>query len=531
MRSVLSPIGARVILALLPGLLGWDAVAGDLSGFLRANYGRIEGDRASMSTSDREQVRLYLRDQFLVKSDWTLEYGFDRTHRSPGPPASFQPRYATTLRGVGYVANAVFTPIREDSTAGGRRTDEWRASLSVSDEKYPQASLSYIRKNDLNSKDAFADSWFSSLGYQRSWWNVRAQLQSQNQEIPERGLDTRTLTGRGEASLTRNFGSWVRTAAGYDGNVGRRDEVGRQITNEGHSGVASVGVTPLRWLDWNSSGSIHWGESGRPDAMTQSHDRMIASNFVMSALEPLEVTAGYFQSRSTLGSSESMQETVSGGLFARETVAEVQYVSGQFTAGRQLESSVGPYDFLAATLEVGGEMYRFTTYRLTANAQRNVGGNDTVIPLQSTRQAVIDTEPLRNLRVSGSYSANFAGETGNGIQANTEVLNLGVTAQPRGFGSWSTSYIRSWTNGLGIDRYVTLFGSMRNARGVGVSFAYTRRTSPRPVGTRTGLSDSFQSRIEFELRDRLILSLARDESMVRKPGGQVQWQGNLRWSF
>ncbi len=507
------------------------AGAAGLTGYVQASYGRLTASGRPRLDSEREQARFYLRDRLLVKSDWTLEYGFDRSREIPGAKPSFRPRYATSLRGSGYMTNFSFTPVRDDPATGGVRSDEWRGSLSVSGERYPQIAVNYFRKDDKLSKGSFTDSWLSSIGLQRTGLNMRGQVQGQRQKSPERNIDTRSLTGRGSVGLTRDFGAWARTAAGYDGAFGRRETTGPESTNQDHTGTASLGITPVRWLDWSSNGSLRWGESGRAHAMSQSHDQLLSTTLTMSALDPVEFSTGYFRSRSEIGSSETLQESVTAGVFGRRSIGELQYLSGQFTGGRQLASTVGRYDFVTGRLEAGGQLYRSTTYRLAATAQRNAGGEGSVFPLQATRQAVIDTEPFRSFRISTSYSASYAGRMGGGIRSNVEVVSFGLSAQPRSFGSWSGTYMRSWTKGQGLDRLFTLFASMRGTRGVGLSLGYTRRSSPIPLTRSTRTNDSLQGRVEVELRNELILSLSRDESLVRRPGGQVQWQGNLRWSF
>jgi hypothetical protein len=529
---IVRALALRLVLAVAAGALTAVIAAGtDLRGYVQANYTHSVIEPGGESERDVEQIRLYLRDHLFVKNEWTLEYGFDRAGQRGGLSIE-RPRYATTLRGEGYQANLSFVPLRTPAAGGGTRSDEWRSSLSILGTRWPQLSLTYFRRNDRQNEDSFSESWLGSAGVQREWMSARANLQGQRQSAATRNLRTRAILAQGDLSLTPDLGSRVRTAAGYGISVGKREGTLPRTTTIDQTGSANVGVDLLEWASWDAGASGRWGEMEQPNSGSQTRELVLSSGLSLKPVSPLEISGSYFRNRFQSLGTTTLQESISGGALLRVESGEAIYATGQATRGRQLASSVGPYDFLSGILESGGRIYRMTRFRLTATGQRNNGSEGQVVPLQLSRQGQIEIEPYSNLQASATYTATYGGPVSGLLGTTVETAGGNLTTHPRGLGSWSISYTRNWTNGVGTDRYLTVYGSTRNDRGLGLSAAYTWRELPTPIGANRKLvADSLQGRAELEMRNGLTLGISREETDLGRVGGKVDWQATARWSF
>lgn len=508
------------------------ASAADLSGYLQAGYLRSEESAAGSRERDSEQLRLYLRDRLMVKSEWLLEYGLDRSKDSDGSDARLRPRYATTLRGSGYVATASFAPVRDDSARGGVNTDEWRGSLSLLGERWPQASFNYLRRENNRVEGSVVDTWRASLGLQRTGFYVRSSLDGRRQDAPERSFRQRNLTGKGEIGIHADLWHTVRIAASADGTLGERTGSMPKTTFDQRGGTASLGWTPVHWFDWTATGNArHSATNSRGSIPASTDDQLVNTTITVVPISSIEWRTGYYRNSYNSGSLEVLQENVTAGLFGRRSLGDDTYVSAQASGGRQLASTAGRYDFLSWGLESGGELYRATTFRASGTAQRNDGGAGSVIPLQVTRSVLVETEPYRSLRLLASYVSSFSGMVSGAWGSTSEASSFSLSAYPRGLGSWTGTFTRSWSEEAGTTRYLTLFGSTRTRRGLGMSLGYTRRTSLSRASGEDRAVESLQGRVEFELRNNLVMTVTRDVSGISGADQPIEWRGTMRWSF
>jgi|GEM_PF-5115139 len=507
------------------------AEASELTGFLQSSYAASRQAASPNRGQEREQIRLYLRDRLMVKSDWTLEYGLDRAREFPGSDPVLRPRYATTLRGSAYLATASFVPTRNPNGAGGIHSDEWRGSLSVAGERWPQLSMSYLNRKDRLGGQANLESWLGSASWERRGLTMHGSMQGQRQYTPmPRTIDAHSLSGRGDLGYLHDFGSVLHGTASYGLAFGRqRSNVVSASTNTDHVAGMSIGWVPRGWANWTTNANGHWGLSGRTGARTRTREQLLSTTLALTPVNPFEFTLGYMTNRSvaTVGSK---QESLTGSAFARFPAGEQNYVTTQVNGGRQLSSSIGPFNFAGGVLESGGAMYRGTRYRVTATVQRN-GGQSLVVPLQASRVATLESDPYRTVHATVSYTSTYGGSSGRWLRSTAEVSTFGLTLQPRGLGSVSLNYTKSWTTGIGREGYLTAYASTRTATGIGLSAAYTRHDRAlRGLGSQ-GSTDSLQERLDFELRDQLTMAFSRDETGVGKAGSRVDWQGDVRWSF
>lgn len=508
------------------------ASAADLSGQFQAGYTRAENGGAEALERNSEQLRIYLRDRLMVKNEWLLEYGLDRSKESGSSKALMRPRYATTLRGGGYVATLSFIPVRDDSARGGTNTDEWRGSLNLLGERWPQATINYLRRENNRVEGSHVDTWRIGLGLQRTAFYIRSSLDGRSQEAPERRYHQRNLTGKGELGLNADLWRNVRIAASADGMLGDRTGSVPKTSYEQGGGTASLGWTPAAWFDWSATGNARRSRTEPSGtASTTTDDRLVNTTVTVTPVSPLEMRAGYYRNSYDSGSLEVLQENVTAGLFGRQSVGRRSYVSAQASGGRQLASSAGQYDFFSWGLESGGDLYRRTTFRLSGMAQRNDGDGGAVVPLQVTRSTLVETEPYRSLRLLASYVSSYSGDLPGAWGSTSEVTSLSLSTHPRGLGSWTGTFTRSWSEEAGTTRYITLFGSTRTRRGLGLSLGYTRRTTPNNGAGVERIVESLQGRVEVELRNNLLLTLTRDESGVSGLAQPVEWRGTMRWSF
>jgi len=510
--------------------LAWGTGGGtDLRGYLQASYGASDLGGGAETKRDQQQIRLYLRDQLFFKNQWTLEVGFDRSHQLPGGSPVERPRYASTLRGAGYQATASFVPSRGGGPRGGNRINEWRGTLSILGERWPQLSFNYLRREDPDKEGTFTDSWQGSTGLQRSWFSVRTHLQGQRLESSGSAADAKSGLLRGEFSLLPDLGSRLRGLLHYNVTYGDRRGRGPQTITREQSAGANLGISPFRWAELTGSATGRWGEVRRSGVQTDNRDALLSGSLSITPLSPVQLTLAYVRNESESATLESRQESASASGLVRLPLGESHYATTQISGGRQLASSVGEYDFVGGSAEIGGSLYRATQYRLSATVHRNAGERSQVTPFQSSRQVVVETEPYARLRGSVSYTSSYTGPVPHGLESTLEATTVSLVTQPRGLGSWSVGYTRTWNRGVGKDRYLTIYGS-KNLRAMGLSLAYTRRESPGQQSGRRFV-DNLQSTVEIEMRDDLTLGFTRAETDLERPGGRIDWLLNARWNF
>lgn len=518
-------VAAAALAWLLAAGAGEAPRAEALTGYLQAAYVRSEAGGAVSSEQQRQQLRLALTDRVAPGADWTLEYALDRSARAGSAEAVQRPRYSTTLRGSGYQANLSFHPVRDPESAGGLRTDEWRATMSVSGRGGGQLSFAWTRREDRAGTAGRAGGWTASGALSRPLVSVRTSLQRQEQ----RGgtlTGTRTFQGRGEVALTPDLGERLRGAILTDLSLSDREGT-TAGTSRTRGGSAQLAWTVLPGVEWSASTTLQRGTTRRDTRRSETANDLVSSSLRAAPGSALQGSLDYVRSRARTDGARTRQETVSATLYAREELGPRIAVNGQLNAGRLLASSAGAYGFTGATLEGGGALYRRTTLRVTVTGQRNGRG---ALPWQLSRQAVVETAPWTRLHLSAWYSAQYAGEYAGILATRSESLRWSAEVRPRGLGSWSGVWTRNWNPGTGTERAMSLYATLSSSRSAGLSLGITRREIPNAEGG-VRRSTGLQARADVECRDGLTLGVTREHSDQGSGAETAQWQVNARWMF